>query len=140
MGQTLQLTTDAENGQIVVSSRRTLLLTLGPSQKGTTMRYRASIPEGIKPGQIVPVKVSGVVVSVRLPKGKVGDAFIFEVTKETWEAARNNPSPVEGPPLQADLVRRRRSILRRLSSMCSCSCMYCDKDKFGHISDFAVAV
>ncbi|KAL7570118.1 hypothetical protein ACA910_017150 [Epithemia clementina (nom. ined.)] len=111
------------------------------------MRYRARIPEGIKPGQIIPVKVSGVIVSVRLPKGKVGDAFIFEVNRDAWEAARSNPMSMEEEAVQqsvlleADLIRRRRPVLQRVANIvCSCSWMSLDKDRNGPLSDLVIAV
>ena len=91
----------------------------------------------------MPVNVSGVVVSVRLPKGKAGDAFIFEVNQETWEAARSNPSCVEGQqrPLHAELIRRRRTLARRVAHLfSSCTCIACDKKQYGHFTDIGVAV
>mmetsp|Transcript_11091 Transcript_11091/g.14606 ORF Transcript_11091/g.14606 Transcript_11091/m.14606 type:complete len:186 (-) Transcript_11091:27-584(-) len=100
------------------------------------MQYRTTIPQGVKPGDILPVIVMGIVIHVRIPKGRAGEVFTFDVTRETWEAARNNPQPFEGTPRQADVVRPRRSLLSRVVNLFSCNIA----DTFGHWSFFSMAL
>lgn len=98
------------------------------------MLCRARIPEGIKSGTIVPIEVSeNIVVRVRLPKGRVGETFLFEVTPDSWESAqlRSSSSATAAAttisvtsgdviaPLESELAPQRRNIFHRLDDWLS---------------------
>jgi len=54
------------------------------------MQYRAFVPEGVKPGQVVKVNADGADLSVRIPRGvSAGDAFLFEVSKDEIKAGQS---------------------------------------------------
>jgi hypothetical protein len=46
------------------------------------MQFRALIPQGVQPGQVVRVSVNGVQLNIRVPKhSQPGDSFVFDIAK-----------------------------------------------------------
>jgi hypothetical protein len=61
------------------------------------MQFRAVVPSGVHPGQIVRVNANGVQLDVKVPKGsQPGDAFVFDIDEKELKQQKTAETTIIG--------------------------------------------